>query len=208
MILGITGSFGSGKTTLSKMFEKYGFWIVDADKISHDILDRNKKVATKIAKEFGNIILDSNKKISREKLADIVFADDSALKKLNLIMHAFIIKEIKKKIAAIKKENKKLKKKDSRIIIDAPLLLETDSKHLVEKVVVVKTDFKVIESRALIRGVSKKRITQIILNQMPIEEKIKLADFVIDNSGSLEKSREQVGYVVNQLLHSADKLKD
>ena len=98
MILGITGSFGSGKTTLSKMFEKYGFWIVDADKISHDILDRNKKVATKIAKEFGNIILDSNKKISREKLADIVFADDSALKKLNLIMHAFIIKEIKKKI--------------------------------------------------------------------------------------------------------------
>ena len=192
MIAGITGLFGSGKTTISKIFEECEFKVIDADRLSHKILASNKSVFERITKEFGRNVLGDDKKINRKKLGGIVFADSSKLKKLNSIMHPLIIKEIKNEI-------KKIQKKDCNIIIDAPLLLETDAKNLVEKIITVKTDFDVIVSRALKNGFTKERVSQIIGSQMPINEKTKLADFVIDNSGSLEETREQVRFFADEM---------
>src|SRR3989338_10936855 len=119
MIIGITGAIGSGKTTVSNIFEKYGFKVINADELYHKISKPKKLIYGKIIKEFGNKIVNPDKSINRDKLKKIVFSNDKKLKKLNLITHPIINSEIKKLIK---------KFKNSKVIVDAPLLLESDSR--------------------------------------------------------------------------------
>jgi len=182
MIIGITGSFGSGKTTVAGIFRKYGFGVINADRLYHGIYDKNKILKNKIKKEFGTA--------NRAELKKIVFEDLRKLKKLNSITHPLIIKEIKN---SIKKINK-------NIIIDAPLLLESEAKNLVDEVVVVKTNKKNSIKRALKKKkYSKKETEQIIKSQMPLRQKLKYADFVVDNNKSLKNTREQVKEIVKKI---------
>src|SRR3989344_1373767 len=143
MIIGITGTIGSGKTAASDLFKKYGFKVINADELYHKISKPNKIIYKKIIKEFGNKIINSDKSINRDKLKKIVFSDDKKLKKLNLITHPIINPEIKKGIIRLKKSNKE------NIIVDAPLLLESDAKNLVDKIIVIKCDDKTRIQRLL-----------------------------------------------------------
>src|SRR3989338_9867211 len=174
MIIGITGTIGSGKTAASDLFKKYGFKVINADELYHKISKPNKIIYKKIIKEFGNKIINSDKSINRDKLKKIVFSNDKKLKKLNSITHPMIIDEIKKLIK---------KSKNKNMIIDAPLLLESDAKKLVNKIIVVRCDDKTRIKRLLKKGKhSQKEIREITKSQMPLKEKLKFADFVIDNS--------------------------
>jgi len=101
MIIGITGSIGSGKTTAAKIFSKYHYTRIDADEIGHELLKSNKKIKNKLITYFGNEIIGKNGNIDRKKLGGIVFNDKNELKKLNSIMHPLIINEIKNKIKKI-----------------------------------------------------------------------------------------------------------
>ena len=193
MILGITGSIGSGKTTVAKLFSRHWYSRIDADEIGHNLIKKNSKAYGKIVREFGNGILGKNSNIDRKKLGEIVFNDIKKLKKLNSIMHPLIINEIKNNIRKIKQEcgNR------AKIIIDAPLLLETKAKNLVDKVIVVKCSRENILKRS--RKFTRRQIERILKAQMPLNEKLKYADFVIDNnkdSGHLEK---QVKIIIQQL---------
>ena len=191
MILGITGTIGSGKSAAAGIFKKYGFKVINADELYHKISKPNKLIYGKITKEFGKKILNPDKSINRDKLKKIVFSDDKKLKKLNSITHPTIIFEIKKLIK---------KFKNSNIIVDAPLLLESDAKKLVDKIIVVKCDDKVRIKRLLKKGKhSQKEIREITKSQMPMEKKLKFADFVIDNSGDLRNLENQVRTTVNKL---------
>src|SRR3989338_3190129 len=191
MILGITGTIGSGKSAAAGIFEKYGFKVINADELYHKISKPNKLIYGKITKEFGKKILNPDKSINRDKLKKIVFSDDKKLKKLNSITHPTIIFEIKKLIK---------KFKNSNIIVDAPLLLESDAKKLVDKIIVVRCDDKVRIKRLLKKGKhSQKEIREITKSQMPMEKKLKFADFVIDNSGYLRNLENQVRTIVNKL---------
>ena len=191
MILGITGTIGSGKSAAAGIFEKYGFKVINADELYHKISKPNKLIYGKITKEFGKKILNPDKSINRDKLKKIVFSDDKKLKKLNSITHPTIIFEIKKLIK---------KFKNSNIIVDAPLLLESDAKKLVDKIIVVKCDDKIRIKRLLKKGKhSQKEIREITKSQMPMEKKLKFADFVIDNSGDLRNLENQVRTTVNKL---------
>ncbi|MEK6891728.1 MAG: dephospho-CoA kinase [Nanoarchaeota archaeon] len=191
MILGITGSIGSGKSTAARIFEKYGFKVINADELYHKISKPNKLIYKKIVKEFGSGVIDNDKTINREKLKKIVLQDDKKLKKLNSITHPIIISEIKKSIK---------KNKNRNIIVDAPLLLESDARNLVDNIIVVKCDDKARIQRLLKKGKhSKEQIKKITKSQMPIEKKLKFADFVIDNSGDLKNLENQVRVIVNEL---------
>jgi len=95
MIIGITGTFGSGKTTVANMFKKYGYKIINVDKLYHSIFKNNDMLKNKIKKEFGTI--------DRNRLKKIVFNDSKKLKKLNGITHPIIISSINKEISIIKK---------------------------------------------------------------------------------------------------------
>ena len=194
MILGITGSIGSGKTTIAKLFSKHWYSRIDADGAGHQIIKKNPDAYRKIVDEFGNEILDKSRNIDRKKLGNIVFSDDKKLRKLNLIMHPLIIKEIKNQI-------KKIQKKcgnDAKIIIDAPLLLETKTKNLVGKVIVVESNKKNAIKR-LNKKYSKEQIEKILKSQMPLNEKLKHADFVIDNNKDLKHLEKQVENIIKQL---------
>ena len=193
MILGITGSIGSGKTTIAKLFSKHWYNRIDADEIGHNIIKKDSAVYKKIINEFGNKIIGKNKNIDREKLGNIVFNNDNKLKKLNSIMHPIIIQNIKNEIKKIKKQcHGKIK-----IVIDAPLLLETETKNLVDKIVVVKCNKKNILKRN--KKYPKQKIEKILKSQMPLDEKIKRTDFVIDNSKDLKHLEKQVKKVIKMI---------
>lgn len=182
MIIGITGSFGSGKTTIANMFSKYGFKVINVDKLYRGIYNKNTPLKNKIKKEFGTT--------NKTQLKKIVFNNSAKLRKLNSITHPIIIDSIKKEIKKIK--NKK-------IIIDAPLLLETKLKNHVDKIIVVKCNKKDQIKRILNKKYSKKEIENIIKSQMPLKQKIKKADFVVDNGKNLSETKKQVSSIVNIL---------
>src|SRR3989344_3759015 len=200
MIIGITGPIGSGKTTVAKLFSRHWYNRIDADEIGHQIIKKNPIVYKKILQDFGNKILDKNKNIDRKKLGSIVFNDVTKLKKLDSIMHPMIINEIKNKIKKIKMVcgNK------TKIIIDAPLLLETEAKNLVDKIIVVKTDKKMILQR-LNKKFSTEKIEKILNAQMPLNKKMKYADFIIDNNKDFKYLEKQVKNILraSQLLASS-----
>ena len=193
MILGITGSIGSGKTAAAKMFSKYHYSRIDADEIGHESLTSNKKIKDRIIKEFGNGLLDKNGNINRKKLGAIVFNDRNKLKKLNSIMHPLIIDETKNQIKKIQNECGA----DAKIIIDAPLLRETNLKNSVDKIIVVKASSKKITARN--RKFSMKKLEKIFKTQMPLDKKLKKADFVIDNNGNFKNLEKQVKRISNYL---------
>jgi len=183
MIIGITGSFGSGKTTIANIFRNYGFRVINVDRLYHNIYNKNKTIKNQIKKEFGTI--------NRNKIKKIVFSDSRKLKKLNKITHPLIIKEIRKSI---------LKIKNKKIIIDAPLLLEAKAQNLVDKIIVVKASKKNSIKRILKKKkYSEKEIGQIIKSQMPLKQKLKHADFVVDNNKPLKDVRKQVKRIVDRL---------
>ena len=196
MILGITGSIGSGKTNTAKLFRKYGFRVISADKAGHEIIKKNSAAYKKIVKIFGNEILDKNKSIDRKKLGDIVFNDTGKLKKLNLVTHLRIIKEIKNQIKKIKSKHGN----KTNIMVDAPLLLETMAKNLVDKIIVVKCDKEKIIKR-LSKKYPKEKIERILNAQMPLIEKVKYADFVIDNNKDIAYLKKQVAEIVEEISH-------
>lgn len=184
MIIGITGSFGSGKTTVSNLFRNYNFKIINVDKLYHNIYNKDKSLQNKIKKEFETL--------NRSKIKKIVFNDYKKLKKLNSITHPIIIKELNK---IIKHSNKK------NLVIDIPLLIEVKATNLVDKIVVVKCKKEIQIKRILKKKKhSKKEINNIIKSQMPFKEKIKYADFIVDNSFSINKTKSRVNNIIKDLI--------
>ena len=218
MIIGVTGSFGAGKTTVANMFKKQGFRVINVDKSYSEIYRKNAPLKNKIKKEFGTL--------DRNKIKKIVFNNYNKLKKLNKITHPLIIKELKDQISTIiKKSNKKysiFKKRNNKnliinkkikfigknnigtdnvkIIIDAPLLIEAGAGGLVDKLIVVECSKKEQIKRILKKKkYIKKEINNILKSQMPLKEKIKKADFVIDNNKSIKNTSMQVKILANIL---------
>ena len=194
IIIGITGSIGSGKTTVAKLFSKHWYNRIDADEIGHEIIKKNSIAYKKIIKEFGNEILNKNKDIDRIKLGDIVFNDNKKLKQLNSITHPIIINEIKNQIKRIK--NKCSDK--TKIVIDAPLLLETKTRDLIDKIIIINCNKENIIKR-LNKKYKKEKIESILNAQMPLNEKLKYAYFVIDNNKDLKQLEKQIKKIIKKL---------
>ena len=192
MILGITGSIGSGKTTAASIFKEYGFEVINADEIAHGLMQKNSSVYKKLRNFFGDGILDKNLDIDRKKLGDIAFSDKKKLKALNSIMHPPIIKKINNQ------KNSLLENFFENIVIDAPLLLETGAKSLVDKIIVVKAGRKNVMKRIGSR-IPKEKIEKVLNLQMPLKEKLAYADFVIDNNKDIIHLKKQVEEIVKEL---------
>jgi len=184
LIIGITGSFASGKTSVARMFKSYGAYLIDADKIAHINFKPGTEAYRKLVKEFGQAILSKGKAVDRGKLAKIVFNNNKLLQKLNKIIHPAIIRNIKSRVKHSKKRI---------IVLDAPLLIEAGLRSIADKLIVVKANKEIQIKRAIQKiGISRKEALQRIRSQMPLSAKVRLADFVIDNNGRIEKSKKQV----------------
>ena len=191
-VIGITGGFGTGKTTVARIFKKLGATVIDADKIVHSQLKKNKKLIKKIISEFGKGILNKRKDIDKRKLSELVFKDRKKLKKLTKIVHP-------KVISIIKSEAKKNKKRI--IIIDAPLLIEAGLQGLVDFIIVVKVprDIQITRLKKKYK-LAEIKLLQRMRAQMPLQDKIRLANFVIDNKGSLSQTEREVRKLWHKII--------
>lgn len=184
LIIGITGGFGSGKSTVAKIFKGWGAQVIDADKIAHQLLKPKTKSYSKIIAAFGRGILKQDKTIARNKLAQIVFPNKNLRIKLNQITHPTIIRRIKNKINT---------SKEKLIVLDAPLLVEAGLRKSIDRLIVVKIRRKVQIERLLKKtSLTESDILRRIKSQIPLENKVRLADFVIDNSGTIQETSKQV----------------
>jgi len=183
-IIGITGTIGSGKSTIAKMFRAKGAALLDADVLAHGCLKKTTQTYRKIKKAFGVAALNADKTINKKKLAEIVFDNKKSLRKLCGIIHPAVIKSIKEKI-------EKLPKKV--VVIDAPLLIEAGMVKDVDVLVVVTASPEVCVKRAVKKlKISQREARERMKAQMPIKEKVKYADCVINNDGDLNIAKKKV----------------
>ena len=182
-VLGVTGSFGSGKTTVAGIFKSFGAQIIDADKLARKSIIPGSQAYKRIIRAFGKDILSKNKAIDRRKLAGAVFNNKKLLKRLNSIIHPGVIRVIKNRI------------RDSRskaVVLDVPLLIESGLETLVDKIVVVKISrAKQIKRLRNKTGLSKEDISNRIKSQIQQNVKLRFADFIIDNSGTIGETKKQ-----------------
>ncbi len=189
LVIGITGSIGSGKSTVARMFRELGAEIIDADKVGHSLLEK-KEVRESIVKNFGSSVLDKKGKIERRKLGRVVFRDKKRLGELNSIIHPPMFSEIKRKITV----------SEARIIVvDAAILLEAGWDRLVDKVIVVNASRQTRIRRIEESGVlGSKEVEGIIKSQFSQDEKIERADFLVENEEGIERSKRQVERIWNE----------
>ena len=204
LIVGLTGGIVGGKSTVASIFKDLGAKIIDADKLGHSVILPNKPAWKKIVKIFGKDILQNDLTIDREKLGKIVFANQTLLKKLNEITHPEITKMIKKEIDSAKN---KTTNQEKVLIIDAALIYEAKIDRFMDKIIVVYID-KDEQIKRLIKrnNLSKDEALQRVRSQIPMEEKAKIADYVIDNSNSLNKTKEQVEKIWQELMSLTDRV--
>lgn len=196
LILGITGSLGTGKTTVAKIFKKLGAVVLDADAIAHRLIEPNTTAWKKIKDCFGSGVFDKSGAIKRRALAKKIFSDRQRLNKLCGIIHPLVYKEIERKI-------KKIKKADSGAVValDVPLLLESGGRSKVDKLIVVAARRDVQIRRSLRKfGLTRAEAMRRIKAQMPLSEKVKAADFVIDNNGRLSATERQAVDIWKKLV--------
>jgi dephospho-CoA kinase len=192
LVVGVTGGIVSGKTTVAHIFKKLGAKIIDVDLIAREIVQPSKKAWKRIVKNFGKEILKDNQQIDRKKLGKIVFSNQVKRNLLNKITHPIIIEVMKKQLGQIKQQAKQANK-DVICIVDAPLLFEAHLSEMMDKTIVVYISKKEQVIRLLKRnGISKDEAIKRIEAQMPLKEKIYLADYVIDNSKSPEDTKKEV----------------
>jgi len=187
LVLGVTGSMGSGKSTVARMFKGKDCQIIDADCLGHNLMSIGTGVYKRIIKSFGRGILKPDNSIDRVKLAKIAFVNKAALSRLNKILHPAIIAEIKRRI---KVSNKRI------IILDAALIIEAGLQKIVDKLVVViaTRQQQILRSRKRL-ALSKNEISRRMKYQISQNAKMRLADFIIDNNGQISKTRKQVSEI-------------
>lgn len=191
-VIGLTGGIASGKSTVSKILKDLGAIIIDADQISREVTAPGSPGLRKVVQTFGESVLNADGSLNRKKLGEIVFHDKEALETLNSIVHPLVIRRT---IDLLESESKKAVEvgAESIVVVDAALLFEVGAQSLVDQVWLVSLDEKAQVERLMRReGYSREEAICRIKAQMPLEDKIKLADVIIDNSGPVEETEEKV----------------
>ena len=198
-VIGVTGSIGSGKSTFSRFLAAGGGAHLDADKIARDLIVYGQEGYAPVVDEFGTDILDEKGYIQPGKLADEVFSDKQKLRRLEEILHPLVEKEVKKAISKPKREF---------YVIDAPLLFEAEFDKLCDWVVVVTAPCEVVEKRLKKDSLPLEDVKRRRRMQMAVEEKIKRADQVVDNSGTEAKLKEKAVQLLKRIKNNQFAAKD
>ncbi|MBM7644784.1 dephospho-CoA kinase [Scopulibacillus daqui] len=187
MKIGLTGGIASGKSTVSAMIKDFGIPVVDADRISREVVEPGEEAYKQIVASFGSEILFDNGQINRKKLGNIVFQDADKRQMLNRIVHPQVRKSMLQKVNAYERQG------EAVTVLDIPLLFESKLTEMVDKTLLVYVDAKTQLERLMNRDQSsEKEALDRIRSQMPLDEKRALVDAVIDNNGSTEETLHQL----------------
>lgn len=196
-VIGLTGSAGTGKTTVARYLKTLGAEVIEADAVAKELTAPGKPLLAKIAAAFGPDFLSPEGSLDRAKLRRLIFSDQAARNRLNEITHPEIIAAIKKWLAELHKRPHP----PQVSVIEAPLLLETGLDHVVDEVWVVIAEREAVIRRIVARDrIPPEQAQAVIAAQMAQEEKARRAHRVIDNSGEFNRTREQVDYFYRKLL--------
>lgn len=198
LLLGVTGGIATGKTTVANMLQELGAHIIDFDVISHQLVEPGKPALKEIIDFFGKQVLQENGQLDRKKLSDTVFGDMEKKKKLESFIHPRIREVFIRQIDEITR-------KDPKAIIQVvvPLLIETNMLPLFHKNLVVYAPRETQVERLMERdGISRENAENILKAQLPIDEKVGYADYVINNEKALEETRKKVAELWEELIQN------
>jgi len=199
LLAGLTGGMGSGKTTVGNLFKTLGAHVLDADEICRSLVEPGKPAWLEIVDLFGNGIVKDDQSLDRQKIADIVFKSLDKKKALEAILHPRVMEEEQVLYKNILRGDP-----GALVIIDAALLIESENYRKVDKVIVIACDEETQLRRIMVknkfsRGDAQRRLQQ----QMPLEEKIKFADYVLHNDSGVSELSEKVETLFHQLKQLA-----
>lgn len=195
-IIGLTGGIGSGKSTVSSYLKELGIPVIDGDKLAREAVspDKGRDTRRRLADFFGSDIFMKDGSLDREALGRLVFRDEKKRIALNQIMHGFIWSETRKQLWELEKKGYPL------AVLDMPLLLETAWNLRVEAIWVVYAPADLQIKRVMKRdGLSQEAVQERIAAQMPARNKLNYADVVIENSRSVDDTRQQVREALKQV---------
>jgi len=172
LLVGLTGGIATGKSTVSEILQRLGCVVIDADQLARDVVAPGEP-----AREFGDV-LQPDGGLDRKKVAEIVFADPSRRKRLEEILHPAIRERFAARLAALAREGF-----DGIVVFDAPVMIESGGYKNMDRLVVVVTDEPTQRARLAARDRDAADGERRMASQMPLSEKAKLADYVIDNTG-------------------------
>jgi len=203
LVVGVTGGIATGKTTVCNMLKELGAYLIDFDEIARKIVEPGKPAWNQIVDYFGKQVLLKDGNIDRKKLSNIVFSDLEKRKMLESFTHPKIYDEFVKQVNLI------AQKDDNAVIqVAIPLLIELNMQYRFHKIIVVYTSPEIQIERLMKRdGITRQQAENIIKAQLPIDEKVGFADFVINNEGSIEDTKRQVKELWNKLIELQRKQK-
>jgi dephospho-CoA kinase len=199
LLAGLTGGMGSGKTTVGKLFQSLGAYVLDADEICRSLVEPGKPAWRETTDLLGKGVLRDDQTLDRRKIADIVFNDPEKKKALEAILHPRVMEEEQAIYKDIAKDDP-----GALVIIDAALLIESENYRKVDKVVVIACDKETQLHRIMAKNTfSREDAQRRLQQQMPLEEKIKFADYVLHNDSGLSELEEKVETLFHQLKQLA-----
>jgi dephospho-CoA kinase len=199
LLVGLTGGMGSGKTTVAKLFKALGAYVLDADEICRSLVEPEKPAWREVIDLLGNGILKDDQTLDRRKVADIVFKDPEKKRALEAILHPRVMEEEQAVYKDILQDDP-----EALVIIDAALLIESENYRKVDKVIVIACDEETQLHRIMAKNMfSQEDVQNRLQQQMPLEEKIKFADYVLHNDSGLSELKEKVETLFHQLKQLA-----
>ncbi len=201
--VGLTGGIASGKTAVGEMFVALGAHLIQADQISHDLMQVGQPVYREVVRHFGSEILNGDLSVNRAKLAESAFGSakqkESRIDELNKIVHPAVVRRQEEWMEEVGRDDPA-----GVAIVEAALLIEAGAAKRFDRLIVVTCSEEQRVARFAARQklpleAARKEVARRMAAQLPEAEKIKAADYVIDNSGSLENTREQVREIWEKL---------
>jgi dephospho-CoA kinase len=193
LTIGLTGGIASGKSTVSNMLRELEFPIIDADVIAREVVKKGEHAYLKIIEEFGSDIVQQDGTLDRVKLGSIVFNNEEKRKILNGIVHPAVRKRM------TKQKEHFLEAGSRAVILDIPLLFESKLSYMVDRTLLVFVDYDIQLQRLMKRNqFSEQEALARIQSQMPLTEKVLVADEVINNNGTLTETKDQLLRVLDK----------
>jgi dephospho-CoA kinase len=195
LIIGLTGGVASGKTTVSRILREEGAYLIDADRIARELVQPHTPAWKELKKAFGNEILKEDGSLHRKRLAAKIYSGPKQRDLLNRILHPRIKAEIGRRMREIGQKDPM-----AIVVIDGALIIELGDHREMDKVIVVtSTETQQIERLRDRNGMTPEGARRIISAQMPLEEKLKVADFIVRNEGSFEDTKRKVQEIFQEL---------
>jgi dephospho-CoA kinase len=196
LLVGLTGGIATGKSMVDALLRELGAEIIDADVLAREVVAPGQPALAEIAAEFGPGVLGPDGRLDRKALGTIVFADPDRRRKLEAMTHPRMRERLQRRLDEITADDF-----HGLVFYDAAVLIESGSHHAMDRIVVVITDEATQVARLMARdGIGQEEALRKIRSQMPLSEKVKLADYVIDNSGDRAVTAEQLRRVWEALM--------